>query len=354
MLFITNRVLQEGITPKIGDKLQVPRSVNFDLQDNQAEQSVYLCRRNSSDDYTEIGGQKFLSELRDSKAKEILLFVHGFSNLPESEIFPRAKELQELFDLKSNGHTIVVPVIWPCAKGSERSKKVSQTKNKKVSPTKTVPPTEQVGLIEEYFMDEMAADNSGTSFARLFQKFLDWRDNNSTIDNPCTIRINILAHSMGARVVRETFASTVKYFLPKGMPLAFRNIFLASADIVNEALEPGQEGQYISPATRNVVVYYAADDLAMRASKVANVGQIASRRMGHTGPEHMDKVNKNVYALDCNDFNTEYDPPTGHGYFAKDGDGNAGILFDHMWKCIETGRVPMEARDAKTTILPIN
>jgi esterase/lipase superfamily enzyme len=333
MLFITNRVLQEGITPKIDNVLQVPRSVKFDLEDNQAEQSVYLCRRNGSDDYTEIGGQQFLSELKDSSVKEILLFVHGFSNLPESEVFPRAEKLQELFDHKSSGHVLVVPVIWPCAK------RIGQT--------------EQVGLIEEYFEDRMAADNSGTSFARLFQKFLDWRDNNSTIENPCTKRINILVHSMGARVLRETFENTVKYFLPQGMPLVFRNIFLASADVENETLEPGQEGQYISPATRNVVVYYAADDLAMRASKVANVGQIASRRMGHTGPEQMDKVNKNVYALDCNDFNTEYDPPTGHGYFAEDRSGNAGILFDHMWKCIETGRVPMEQRDAKSTILPI-
>ncbi|MGB5769263.1 MAG: hypothetical protein WBM32_05230, partial [Crocosphaera sp.] len=74
--------------------------------------------------------------------------------------------------------------------------------------------------------------------------------------------------------------------------------------MVNETLEPGQEGQHISPAARNVVVYYAADDLAMRASKIGNIAnQIASRRLGHTGPENMDKVENNVYALDCDDFN---------------------------------------------------
>ncbi len=79
---------------------------------------------------------------------------------------------------------------------------------------------------------------------------------------------------------------------------------MAAADVVNETLEPGQEGQHISPAARNVVVYYAADDLAMRASKIGNIAnQIASRRLGHTGPENMDKVENNVYALDCDDFN---------------------------------------------------
>lgn len=158
---------------------------------------------------------------------------------------------------------------------------------------------------------------------------------------------------MGARVLRETFVSTIKYFLPQGMPLIFRNIFLAAADIVNEALEPTQEGQYISPAARNVVVYYAADDLAMRASKVANVGEIASRRLGHTGPEHMDKVNKNVYALDCDDVNTEYDTPIGHGYFASDSSGNPGLVFDHIWHCIKTGRVLMQPPDAQTTLISL-
>jgi esterase/lipase superfamily enzyme len=316
MLFITNRALNEGQTPLSNGNLQVPRAVSFDLSNNQAEQSVYFCRRHEKNNYTEIGGQAFLTELKNSNAKEIFLYLHGYSNLPEPAIFPRTEELQELFDLKSPGYMLVVPIIWPC--------------------------DNDLGQIQDYFDDQIAADLSGVAFMRLFEKFLAWRENNSTVDNPCTKRINILAHSMGNRVLRATFASIVQYFLPQGMPLVFRNIFMASADIVNEALEEGQEGQYISPAARNVVVYYAADDLAMRASKVANVGEIASRRLGHTGPENMDKVNKNVYALDCDDFNTDYDRPNGHHYFTRDPSGNPGLLFDHMWRCIETGRVPMD------------
>jgi esterase/lipase superfamily enzyme len=325
MLFITNRVLKEGPTPMSGDQPQVPRSVSFNLSNNQAEQSVYFCRREQKGAYTEIGGQAFLSELKNLDKKEIFLYVHGYSNLPEPAIFPRAGELQRLFDQKSPGHMVVVPIIWPCDNNE--------------------------GQIKDYFDDQIAADQSGVAFARLFQKFLAWREQNSTLASPCTKRINILAHSMGNRVLRSTFASIVQYFLPQGMPLVFRNIFMVSADVVNEALEPGQEGQYISPAARNVLVYYAADDLAMRASKVANVGEIASRRLGHTGPEYMDKVNKNVYALDCDDFNTDYDPPVGHGYFAGDRQKNAGLVFNHMWRCIETGRVSKNPLESRTIIL---
>lgn len=326
MLFITNRVLNQGPTPLVNGVWQVPRSVNFNLANNQVEQSVYFCRRNAVNDYTEIGGDAFLTTLKNSQVQEILLYIHGYSSLPEPAVFPRAMELQRLCDLKSPGYMAVVPLVWPC--------------------------DNDAGQVKDYFDDQIAADLSGASFARLFQKFLAWREDNSNVDNPCVKRINILAHSMGNRVMRSTFSSIVQYFLPQGVPLIFRNIFMAAADVVNEALEPGREGEHIAPSARNVVVYYASDDLAMRASKVANVGnRIASKRLGHTGPENMRKVNRNVYALDCDDFNTLYDPPVGHAYFGSDPNGNPGLLFEHMWRCIEAGRVPMDNRYARVAVL---
>ena len=39
MLFITNRAFKEGKTSVAG------RTVNFDLEDNEAQQSVYFCER---------------------------------------------------------------------------------------------------------------------------------------------------------------------------------------------------------------------------------------------------------------------------------------------------------------------
>ena len=52
-------------------------------------------------------------------------------------------------------------------------------------------------------------------------------------------------------------------------------------------------------------MYFASDDLGLRASKACNLkSRIASRRLGHTGPEEMDKVPGNVYAVDCDNLNT--------------------------------------------------
>ncbi len=335
MLFVTNRVFKEGLTPALNGGYALPRTVNFDLGNNHAEQSVYFCRRNAAGDYQEIGSVACLSELKNSNYREILFYFHGYNSLPEPAIFPRAEELQRLFDQKSPNAIQVVPLIWPC--------------------------DNDLGMVKDYYDDQIAADQSGVAFARMFQKFLTWREDNSTLEAPCTKRMHMLAHSMGNRVFRSAIARTVQYFLPQGMPLIFRNIFLAAADIGNASLEPGQEGELIPPAGRNVAVYHAADDLAMRASKVANAnaaesrrqrqaGQIAARRLGHTGPADINKVANNVYSLDCDDFNNDFDPPTGHGYFA----GRNGLpspLFNHMWNCIDTGRVLMPTTGARLAVL---
>lgn len=328
MLFVTNRVLKEGPTPVNPDRsFALPRSISFALSNNQAEQSVYFCRRNAQNDYVEIGSQAFFSELKAANVQQILLFLHGFNSLPEPSVFPKVEELQALFEQKEAGYILVVPLIWPS--------------------------DNDFGIVKDYFDDQKAADASDFAFMRLFEKFLKWREDNSTLENPCLKRINVLAHSLGNRVLRGALNRAVQYYQMRGMPLIFRNTFMAAADLPNEVLEPSQEGQFIPQSSRNVVVYHAADDLALRSSKVANgIGNsISSPRLGHTGPEWIDRVARNVYALDCADFNNRYDSPYGHGYFDKAEDGSPGLLFDHMWECIRTGRVPMNPPGTRTQIL---
>ena len=322
MLFVTNRVLNQGPTPlnSAGNGHQLPRSVSFNLDNNQAEQSVYFCRRDEKNNYIELGSEQFFTQLKQARQTQILFYIHGFDNLPETTIFPATLELQNLFDQKnredggSNESVLVVPLIWPCDNDQ--------------------------GVVDDYFDDQQAADASDFSYMRMLVKFLRWRGNDSNLANPCTKRINILAHSMGNRVLRGALKRTVQYYQPEGLPLIFRNIFMMAADVVNETLESGQDGEFIPQTTRNVIVYYAADDLALRASKVANIrNAIASRRLGHTGPEQIEKVAKNVYAVDCDDFNLKYDSPAGHGYFTTDPQGHPGIAFNHLWQCLKTGRV---------------
>lgn len=322
MLFITNRFPRQSIRSRNG------RPFTFDLKNNAPSNSVFFCERTNTGICMEIGSTELLRRLKQSDHHQILIYIHGYANLPD-DVFAAAGELQALCDASKAKEILVLPVIWPC--------------------------DADFGVVQDYWDDEKSADASALSLARAFERFLDWRssaDFNPQSD-PCLKRINVLAHSMGNRALRQTLAAWNHYDLAAGVPLLFRNTFLVAADIENESLQQGNKGELICHASRNVIVYYASDDLALRASKAANLrNRIASRRLGHTGPEDMDKTPKNVYAVDCDDVNTLYDYPKGHTYFRSGRvPGKPGVVFQHLFASLLSGRVFPQDEFRRTTIL---
>ncbi|HXU93512.1 MAG TPA: alpha/beta hydrolase [Gallionella sp.] len=322
MLFITNRV------PKGSIKTKVNRVFAFDEKNNAPSNSVFYCRRNDDGSITEVGGYNFLAELKKSTYRQLLLYIHGFSNMPD-DVFRAAEEFQQLCNKKKPDEVLVIPLIWPC--------------------------DNDLGIVKDYWDDQKSADYSAVSFARALCHFLEWRDSkmDSQDTDPCLKRINVLAHSMGNRVLRETLFEWDKYYLPKGIPLIFRNAFLIAADIENESIHRNERGSLICDASRNVVVYFASDDLALRSSKISNLkNNIASRRLGHSGPENMDLTPKNVYAVDCDDVNNAYDFPKGHSYFRSGRTkGEPGLVFDHIFGCLISGRVFPDDELRRSTIV---
>jgi len=310
MLFVTNRFPTQSIRSRKG------RKFNFDLKNNAPSNSVFFCETGNEGDHTEIGSEELLKRLKGSAYRQVLLYVHGFNNLPE-HVFQMAGELQTLCDKAKKKEALILPLIWPC--------------------------DNDLGIVKDYWDDQKSADQSGYSFARVLEKFMAWRNSEANEPEiaPCLKRINMLAHSMGNRVLRQTLDSWKRYDLASGVPLIFRNTFMVAADVVNETLHEGQTGELISHASRNVVVYYASDDLALRASKAANLkNKVASRRLDHTGPENMDRTPRNVFQVDCDDINTAYDRPKGHNYFRfGKTDRQPGLVFKHIFQCIQSGRV---------------
>ena len=321
MLFITSRM------PTVNTEPELNKNFVFDMGNNSSSKSFFCCRRVKEGKYEEIGSEGLLPELKKAQWRQILLYIHGFSNMPE-DAFRGAEEFQALCDQKKTNEILVIPLIWPC--DNDR------------------------GVIKDYWDDESSADQSAYAFARLFAAFMKWRNSKeyNPEDDPCLKRINVLAHSMGNRVLRQTLVQCQNK-LPKGLPLLFRNVFMASADVLNETLHKGQPGECICHAARNVVVYYASDDLALRASKVANVVKAeASRRLGHTGPEDMNLTPQNVYAVDCDEVNMEYDPLKGHTYFRSGKKkGQPGLVFDHIFQTLVTGRPFPTEEYRKSSIL---
>lgn len=301
MLFITNK-----IPTSRKDEI-----ITFEENGFHGGHEVFFCEREGVAAYKEVGSISLMDKLKDSKYNQILFFIHGFNNYMERDIFPKANTLQKMLDNDSRNKTLVVPIIWPTS--------------------------DKAGMARDYFSDQKSADSSAVAFARALSKFVTWQQEG---EGSCLRPMSILAHSMGNRVLRETIKNWDKYDLPCGVPSIFRNIFMVAADVVNETLEKGEDGHLICNSAKNVVVYYAYDDLAMSASKTFNLkGGIASRRLGMTGPEDDSKVPKNVHSMDCSSFNNAYDFPKGHSYFLKDNNGKPGKVFKHILRILQTGRI---------------
>lgn len=317
MLFLTNRYPTE----KFKDSDVGP--FTFDLDDTDPGEILFFCRRNKKGVYSRVLWKDFFGELKKAGYKNLLFFIHGFNNLPE-DVFKKTELLQKMADSKKAKEVLIVPFIWPC--------------------------DNDFGIIKDYKDDQIAADRSGTSIMNALNKFLEWGKEPENMEIPCLKRINILAHSMGNRVLRRAVFEWKKYYQHQGVPQISRNTFLVAADIENESLEVGKEGEHLSDFSRNVVVYFANDDLALRGSKVANLANlIASRRLGHTGPENIDRCKKNVYSIDCDDINMDCSGDTkkilGHNYLGSD------IFFNHMFECILYGRVRTENEQSRKLIL---
>ncbi len=311
MLFVTNR------SPRQSVRFRKNRPLSFDLQNTDVSRYIYFCERHAVDEYTEVGSADFFQRLKTSIGPDtqLLLYIHGFNNNMEDHIFRNAATLQALLDNEAPQQVLVVPLIWPCDDDSI------------------------IAIADDYWDDRRAADASANGFARLLGKFDSWRHQQAQQEDPCYRRINVLAHSMGNRVLRGALSEWAIKESGGQMPSLFRNVFMAAPDIKNESLEKGRDGQFITDSARNVFVYYAFDDFAMPASKVANVGEkTLSRRLGMTGPEDLEKTPRNVHEIDCSSFNNRFDSPVGHGYFLQDGNGVTSPVLHHMVHAITHGR----------------
>lgn len=245
MLFITNRIPIQSARSKKN------RAISFDTQNTDISKWLYFCERRGEEDYVEILSSTLFAKLKAlPEQTQLLFYLHGFNNNMEPEVFERSAQLQALLDEQQPGLALVIPIVWPCDDDHVAA------------------------IADDYWDDQKAADHSGVAFARLFHKFDNWRRSAEQQQFPCLRRMNVLAHSMGNRVLKSAMSSWVQDRCLGGMPLLFRNVFVVAADIENHALERDEDGRHIVDSAKNVLVFYASDDLAMSASKVANLKHI--------------------------------------------------------------------------------
>ena len=311
MLFVTNRV-PSGENPLVSE---ANRQLQFKDDFVHATNSLFYCRADANGEITEVMSDGFFASLAERGKmgrKNVLLYIHGY-NTSMSKALGKGFSLQTLLDRIADKRFEVVTLIWPCTADPQNAE-------------------QQVRALK-YWNDQDAADMSGPVFGRLLSRFVFRQAHLPANAEACQMRIHMLAHSMGNRVLMNVLNAWGNSIGGGGVPLLCRNIFLTGADIPNTALERGQPGYAITLAARKVIVYHASDDRKLEESIVANTFRDGFRgaiemtaRLGDSGPESLRKTRDNVHAIDCDQFNEQFDTKTeggksrsvGHSYFLTD------------------------------------
>ncbi len=222
------------------------------------------------------GSTPFFAELRSAmEAKsDVLVFVHGF-NVSWWESVSSALSLEFMLNRSGGKPVKVVLFSWP-------------------SDGSMVP-------YRSYFSDREDAKVSASAVARGFLKLRDYLMGRGPGGDPsappnCDSSVHLLCHSMGNFVLQKA----LKYMLhnPNGrwLPKLFDQAFLCAADVDDNVLEKGESMYRLRDMARRITVYHNEGDVALWISDTTKGNP---DRLGQRGPRKADKLDDNVYVVDC-------------------------------------------------------
>lgn len=203
---------------------------------------------------------RFQQSLQRSGGREALVFVHGFNVTFEDAA---RRTAQFAYDLGIDG----VPVMysWPSK-----------------------------GEVSAYTADEATAESAVPHFRRFLEEVAALTGSQ---------RVDIVAHSMGNRIV----TNTLRAMAAEAPQRKFNQVILAAPDIDAEVFAE-QIVPAIRPAAHRISMYASSHDRALMASQQVH----AFRRAGQSGPEIM--VLDGIETIDASTVDTDL---LGHGYFAE-------------------------------------
>ena len=244
------------------------------------------------EDPQQKGSNELFTKMRKAVVegnRDALIYIHGFAN-SFSESISRAAQLHELYlvgtDEDGNAkHPLVLVLCWPS--------------NGKVSPP------------WQYFSDRNDAEDSGHAMARAVKRFYDFMCQSG---GPCYQRIHLVAHSMGAWVLRHTVQSLKSIAANQTLEPLFDNVFLMAADEDNDTFEHEQKLKPLSELARHIHVYHSHDDLAL---VVSDTTKFNPDRLGHSGLRTFSGISSQVVAIDCEQVDDTGFLHVNHQYYRR-------------------------------------
>jgi esterase/lipase superfamily enzyme len=231
--------------------------------------------------------QRILNCANQPTRSDIVFFVHGYNNTAE-EALQRQRLIET--NLAQQGYPcIVIGLDWPTN-----------------------------GNVVEYLNDRTLAGDAARLMVNKaiipFTKF-------SRPD--CTINVHVMAHSMGAYLVREAFRDTEKRRSPD-IPSGWRigQLIFFAADISSDCFEDGNtETLPLFTHSGRVTNYYNGHDIALAASNVKNLD--ISSRLGRVGMPDNAFNNYKAIDVDCSKY---------FGNLATAATPQYGVgVFSHSW-----------------------
>jgi len=211
-----------------------------------------------------------LFEQARTEKKSILFFVHGYNNDVE-DVLKAANEIESLYNV------IVVPFTWPANGGGVISGTASYLSDKSDARASAGALNRTIGKIQQFHLMLTRARKKQNQDAAL-KKHPDNPNAEAILftklmDKDCSVKINLLCHSMGNYVFKHTL-STSENATSK---LVFDNICLVAADTNNE-----NHFHWVGKLdVRNrIYVVLNENDSALKASRI-KPGEEQKARLGH-------------------------------------------------------------------------
>ncbi|MBI1397569.1 MAG: alpha/beta fold hydrolase [Betaproteobacteria bacterium] len=112
----------------------------------------------------------------------------------------------------------------------------------------------------------------------------------------CSQKIHLLAHSMGNYVVQNALSRIWDFSPGEQLPRLFDRIFLCSADVDDDVLEPGKPMERLHHLAQSVAIYHNANDNALRVSDYTKGNP---DRLGQRGAARPQALHQKIYQVDC-------------------------------------------------------
>lgn len=257
---------------------------------------IQVAPENLFSDPPVLGSQTIFEEVRQEmqqNAEDTLIFIHGFNTSFRGALRQAAQVHQVLTtaDSLNSGQPLKLNIClfsWP----SDGNLLLTNPRSRD---------------LVAYKNDRLDAAASGAAFARGFLKVADFI---SQQDERCQQRLHLMAHSMGAYVLRYALQE-VRKFVADRIPRVFDQILLVAADEDDDAFDHDYKFRLLPRFTRHVSVYFNRNDLALWASDRLKGNPV---RLGTDGPIQPLQLPRNVYPIDCTDVIARAGNSSEHSY----------------------------------------